>query len=107
ARPDVVLNCAAYTKVDDAESDEETAFCVNADGPDLIARWCYETGERLVHISTDDVFDGTATEPYPENAAVAPRSAYGRSKAAGERAVLTSGAHAWVVRTAWVYGAEG
>jgi dTDP-4-dehydrorhamnose reductase len=107
ARPDIVVNCAAYTKVDDAESDEETAFCVNADGPDLIARWCYDNRARLVHVSTDYVFAGTASSPYTEDTPVAPRSAYGRSKAAGERAVLTSGAHAWVVRTAWVYGAEG
>ncbi|HMC69977.1 MAG TPA: sugar nucleotide-binding protein, partial [Mycobacteriales bacterium] len=87
ASPDVVINCAAYTKVDDAEADEDTAFCVNADGPDLIARWCYEAQSRLVHVSTDYVFDGSATEPYSEDAPVAPRSAYGRSKAAGERAV--------------------
>jgi dTDP-4-dehydrorhamnose reductase len=106
-KPDVVVNCAAYTHVDAAESDEETAFCVNADGPDLIARWCYDAGSRMVHVSTDYVFDGTAHEPYDETTPVAPRSAYGRSKAAGERAVLTSGAHAWVVRTAWVYGAVG
>lgn len=107
ARPRVVVNCAAYTRVDDAESDEETAFCVNADGPDLLARWCYEHRARLVHVSTDYVFDGTSDTPYDEDTPVAPRSAYGRSKAAGERAVLTSGAHAWVVRTAWVYGAVG
>jgi len=107
ARPEIVVNCAAYTRVDDAESDEENAFCVNADGPDLIARWCYDARARLVHVSTDYVFSGVGSEPYPEDAPVAPRSAYGRSKAAGERAVLTSGAHAWVVRTAWVYGAEG
>ena len=107
AQPDVIVNCAAYTRVDDAEADEETAFCVNADGPDLLARWCYDNKARLVHVSTDYVFDGTADTPYDEDTPVAPRSAYGRSKAAGERAVLTSGAHAWVVRTAWVYGAAG
>ena len=107
AQPRIVVNCAAYTRVDDAETDEEMAFCVNADGPDLLARWCYDSGARLVHVSTDYVFDGSATEPYVEDTPVAPRSAYGRSKAAGERAVLTSGAHAWIVRTAWVYGAEG
>jgi dTDP-4-dehydrorhamnose reductase len=107
AQPDIVINCAAYTRVDEAESDEENAFCVNADGPDLLARWCYETGARMVHVSTDYVFDGEATTPYVEDTPVAPRSAYGRSKAAGERAVLTSGAQAWIVRTAWVYGAEG
>src|SRR5205807_8249035 len=75
AGPDVVINCAAYTRVDAAESDEDTAFCVNADGPDLIARWCYETSARMVHVSTDYVFDGSASEPYPEDAPVAPRSA--------------------------------
>ena len=107
ARPDIVVNCAAYTRVDDAESDEETAFRVNADGPDLLARWCNDNRARLLHISTDYVFDGTATEPYSEDTPVAPVSAYGRSKAAGERAVLSSGAYAWIVRTAWVYGAEG
>ena len=106
-KPDLIINCAAYTRVDDAETDEETAFCVNADGPDLLARWCYDTRARLVHVSTDYVFSGDGAEPYPEETPVAPRSAYGRSKAAGERAVLSSGAHAWVVRTAWVYGAVG
>jgi dTDP-4-dehydrorhamnose reductase len=107
ARPDVVVNCAAYTKVDDAETAEDTATLVNAVGPQHLARWCAAHGARLVHVSTDYVFDGTATEPYDEGTPVAPRSAYGRSKAAGERAVLDSGAHAWVVRTAWVYGATG
>jgi len=107
AKPQIVINCAAYTKVDDAETDEEAAFCVNADGPDLLARWCYDANARLVHVSTDYVFDGTAASPYDEETPIAPKSAYGRSKAAGERAVLTSGAHAWIVRTAWVYGAVG
>lgn len=106
-RPDVVVNCAAYTRVDDAESDEETALRVNADGPRNLAQWCAANTTRLVHVSTDYVFAGDATEPYDEDAPVAPRSAYGRTKAAGERAVLDSGAHAWVVRTAWVYGAVG
>jgi len=107
ARPDVVVNCAAYTSVDAAESDEEAAFLVNADGPDLLARWCAEGGSRLVHVSTDYVFAGRASTPYDEDTPVAPRSAYGRSKAAGERAVLSSGADAFVVRTAWIYGAVG
>jgi dTDP-4-dehydrorhamnose reductase len=107
ARPDVVVNCAAYTAVDAAEEDEEAAFLVNADGPDLLARWCADHGARLVHVSTDYVFAGRASTPYDEDTPVAPRSAYGRSKAAGERAVLSSGADAFVVRTAWIYGAVG
>jgi dTDP-4-dehydrorhamnose reductase len=107
AKPRVVINCAAYTAVDAAEKDEETAFLVNADGPDLVARWCYDNSARLVHVSTDYVFAGRASTPYDEDSAVAPKSAYGRSKAAGERAVLSSGAHAFVVRTAWLYGAVG
>jgi dTDP-4-dehydrorhamnose reductase len=105
--PDVIVNCAAYTAVDAAEEDEEAAFLVNADGPDLLARWCADSGSRLVHVSTDYVFAGRASTPYDEDTPVAPRSAYGRSKAAGERAVLSSGADAFVVRTAWIYGAVG
>lgn len=105
--PRVVINCAAYTAVDNAETDEEAAFLVNADGPDMLARWCYDNSARLVHVSTDYVFAGRASTPYEEDTPVAPKSAYGRSKAAGERAVLTSGAHAFVVRTAWLYGAVG
>jgi dTDP-4-dehydrorhamnose reductase len=107
AKPAIVVNCAAYTAVDAAEADEETAFLVNADGPDLLARWCADNGSRLVHVSTDYVFAGRASTPYDEDTPVAPRSAYGRSKAAGERAVLSSGADAFVVRTAWIYGAVG
>lgn len=106
-KPEIVLNCAAYSDVDAAENDEEAAFLVNADGPDLIARWCVEHGARLVHVSTDCVFAGRASTPYDEDTPVAPRSAYGRSKAAGERAVLSSGADAFVVRTAWIYGGVG
>lgn len=105
--PDIVVNCAAYTAVDAAETNEEAAFLVNADGPDLLARWCMDNESRLVHVSTDYVFAGRASTPYDEDTPVAPRSAYGRSKAAGERAVLSSGAEAFVVRTAWVYGAVG
>lgn len=106
-QPQIVVNCAAYTAVDAAEDDEEAAFLVNADGPDLLARWCVDHDARLVHVSTDYVFAGRATTPYDEDTPVAPRSAYGRSKAAGERAVLSSGADAFVVRTAWIYGAVG
>jgi dTDP-4-dehydrorhamnose reductase/4-ketoreductase len=108
-RPDVVVNCAAYTAVDDAETDEARALRINGDGPRLLARACADRGARLVHISTDYVFDGEArATPYPEDHPPAPRTAYGRTKLAGERAVLEElpGAAA-VVRTAWLYGAHG
>lgn len=105
---DVVVNCAAWTAVDDAESQEARAFAVNAVGAQLLGRACAETGARLVQISTDYIFDGTATVPYPVDALAAPRSAYGRTKAAGEwavRAELPRG-H-WILRTAWLYGENG
>jgi dTDP-4-dehydrorhamnose reductase len=105
ARP-VVLNAAAYTAVDAAETDEQTALLVNGRAPGWLAEELAGRG-RLVHVSTDYVFDGAATEPYPVDAPVAPRSAYGRTKAAGERAVAAAGGDAAVVRTAWVYGAHG
>lgn len=108
AAHDVVLNCAAWTAVDDAETEEAAAFEVNAVGPALLARACAREGVRLVQTSTDYVFDGTASEPYPSDAAMQPRSAYGRTKAAGEWAVRAElpGDHL-VVRTAWLYGASG
>ncbi|MFF4394179.1 dTDP-4-dehydrorhamnose reductase [Streptomyces sp. NPDC001480] len=108
-RPEVVVNCAAYTAVDDAETDEARALAINGDGPRLLARACAEHGARLVHVSTDYVFSGeTRTAPYPEDHPPAPRTAYGRTKLAGERAVAEelSGASA-VVRTAWLYGVHG
>ena len=104
---DVVVNCAAYTAVDDAETHEAAAFAVNAVGPANLARGCAASGARLVQISTDYVFDGAASTPYPASAPVDPRSAYGRTKAAGEWAVQAAGADALVVRTAWLYGAHG
>jgi dTDP-4-dehydrorhamnose reductase len=102
----VVLNAAAYTAVDAAETDEATAQVVNGDAPGWLADELAGRG-RLVHVSTDYVFDGTATEPYPVETPPAPRSAYGRTKAAGERAVASAGGDATVVRTAWVYGRHG
>jgi dTDP-4-dehydrorhamnose reductase len=105
ARP-VVVNAAAYTAVDAAETDEATAQVVNGDAPGWLGQEMAGQG-RLLHVSTDYVFDGTATEPYPVDAPTAPRSAYGRTKAAGERAVAAAGGDATVVRTAWVYGAHG
>jgi len=104
---DVVLNCAAWTAVDAAETNEGRAFAVNAVGPQLLARAARTAGARLVHISTDYVFDGAATEPYAAHAPMAPRSAYGRTKAAGEWAVRAEMSDYLMLRTAWLYGAHG
>ena len=106
--PDVVLNAAAYTAVDAAESDEAAAAAVNAEGPAHVARACAAAGARLVHVSTDYVFAGDATAPYEVDAPTGPRSAYGRTKLAGEHAVRALLPEAsYLVRTAWVYGETG
>ncbi|WP_238581664.1 dTDP-4-dehydrorhamnose reductase [Demequina aestuarii] len=104
---DVVVNCAAYTAVDDAEAHEPAAHAINATGAGRLASACRDEGVRLVHVSTDYVFDGSASAPYPESAPPAPTSAYGRTKAEGEELVRQSGADALIVRTAWLYGAHG
>ncbi len=105
---DIVINAAAYTRVDDAESDEATAYAVNALGAQNLARATAAHGATLVQLSTDYVFDGHATTPYAENAARDPRSAYGRTKAEGERlAVEADPAGVRIVRTAWLYGEHG
>jgi dTDP-4-dehydrorhamnose reductase len=105
---DVVVNCAAWTAVDDAENHQADAFAVNAVGPQLLARAARQHGARLVQMSTDYVFDGTASSPYQELGPTNPHSAYGRTKAAGEWAVRAElpDAHL-VVRTAWLYGGHG
>jgi dTDP-4-dehydrorhamnose reductase len=102
AGADVVLNAAGWTDVDGAEAAEDAATAVNGDAVRVLAE---AAGARLFHISTDYVFDGAATAPYPEDAEPAPINAYGRSKLIGERAVLAAGGY--VVRTAWLYGAHG
>ena len=106
--PDFVINCAAYTAVDDAETHEELAYKVNGLGVRLIADECRKAAAWLVHVSTDYVFDGTATEPYREDAQPSPASAYGRTKLAGDEAVqeLLPEMH-YLVRTAWLYGRNG
>ena len=105
---DVVINAAAYTKVDDAESHEDAAYAVNATGAGNLAAAASAAGAKLVQISTDYVFDGSATSPYPEQTPVAPVSAYGRTKAAGERLALENHADGtYIVRTAWLYGQHG
>ncbi|WP_091294099.1 dTDP-4-dehydrorhamnose reductase [Amycolatopsis xylanica] len=103
----VVINAGAYTAVDKAETEEERAFAVNADGPRVLAAACSARRVPLVHVSTDYVFPGDASRPYEVTDPIGPRSAYGRTKAAGEDAVLGSGARAWIVRTGWVYGKTG
>jgi len=104
---DVVVNCAAWTAVDDAETQEADAFAVNAVGAAMLARAAAGAGARLVQISTDYVFDGSASTPYAADAVIAPRSAYGRTKAAGEWAVRAEAPDHLIVRTAWLYGAHG
>lgn len=104
---DVVVNCAAWTAVDDAEEQEPAAFTLNAVAPQLLARAAASAGARTVQISTDYVFDGHAGSPYAEDAPLAPASAYGRTKAAGEWAVRAEAPDHLLVRTAWLYGANG
>ncbi|MFD8304711.1 dTDP-4-dehydrorhamnose reductase [Streptomyces sp. NPDC059690] len=107
-RPELVVNCAAYTAVDDAETDEERALAINGDGPRNLARACSALGARLVHVSTDYVFAGDARTPYPEDHPADPRTAYGRTKLAGERAVAEElPASSVILRTAWLYGVHG
>ncbi len=107
AGADVIVNAAAFTAVDAAEADEERAIAVNGTGAGNVAAAAARYGAAVLQISTDYVFDGSATEPYDEDTPTAPVSAYGRSKAVGEAAVLSSGARAAVVRTAWLYGPGG
>ncbi len=100
---DVVINCAAYTKVDAAESDEARAHAVNAMGPANIAHACARAGADFIHISTDYVFPGTKGSPYEIDDETAPASVYGRTKLAGEFALLAAMPDAHIVRTAWIY----
>jgi dTDP-4-dehydrorhamnose reductase len=107
AKPDAVVNCAAWTDVDGAETAEAQATAVNGDGAGHLAAAAAEAGALLVHVSTDYVFDGTASEPYAEDAPTAPQGAYGRSKLAGERAVGAAGGRSAVVRASWLFGPHG
>jgi dTDP-4-dehydrorhamnose reductase len=103
----IVVNAAAYTAVDAAETDEATAHLVNAHGPAVLAAACAVAGVPLIHVSTDYVFAGDADHPYEPDDPTDPRSVYGHTKLAGEQAVLSATDDAWIVRTAWVYGATG
>jgi len=105
--PSLVINAAAYTNVDQAETDQAAAFAVNRDGPAVLARQCGINKIPLIHVSTDFVFDGLKKRPYLESDPVAPIGVYGQSKAAGEKQVRTHlNAHI-IVRTAWLYGVHG
>ncbi|MHB8814261.1 MAG: dTDP-4-dehydrorhamnose reductase [Steroidobacteraceae bacterium] len=107
-RPAVIINVAAYTAVDKAESEPELAQRINAEGPGHLAAAARECGARLLHVSTDFVFDGTASVPYRPDSATHPLSVYGRTKRDGERAVLEAlPERSTIVRTAWVYAATG
>lgn len=110
ARPALVVNCAAYAKVDDCETHVDDAMRINGVGAGLLARQAARVGAGFIHLSTDYVFDGRGTRPYREDDAPAPAetlSAYGRSKLAGERAVIAEYPEPLIVRTAWVYGLNG
>jgi dTDP-4-dehydrorhamnose reductase len=107
-RPDVVINTAAFTAVDAAETDEERAYAVNATGPALLAAAAARHDLRMLHVSTDYVFDGQSSRPYEVDDPTEPQSVYGRTKLAGEQAVAELASDlGYVVRTAWVYGASG
>jgi dTDP-4-dehydrorhamnose reductase len=105
--PGVIINCAAYTRVDDAENERDRAFAVNRDGPGNLAEAALEAGARLVHISTDFVFDGRKTTPYKETDPTGPLGVYGASKLAGEEEIARRLKEHVIVRTSWLYGQGG
>jgi dTDP-4-dehydrorhamnose reductase len=106
-KPALIVNASAYTAVDRAEQEQEQAQKINAEAPGILAELALKHGAGLIHYSTDYVFDGDATLPYDEEHATAPQGVYGRTKLAGERAILQVGVPACIFRTAWIYGARG
>jgi dTDP-4-dehydrorhamnose reductase len=106
-RPDLIVNPAAYTAVDQAESERETAMRINAHAPEVMAEEARRLGAAMVHYSTDYVFDGRARTPYREDDPVSPQSVYGESKLAGEQAIAAAGIPHLIFRTSWVYGMRG
>jgi len=106
-KPSVIVNPAAYTAVDRAESEKEQAMAVNATAPGVLARWAADNDAYLVHYSTDYVFDGMKPDPYVETDPVNPQSVYGESKWLGEEAVRSAGANHVILRTSWVFGHHG
>ena len=107
AKPALIVNAGAYTAVDLAERESALARAINGRAPGILAEEAKRLGAVLIHYSTDYVFDGTRTTPYPEDAPTAPQNVYGVSKLEGERAIAAAGAHALVFRTSWVYGLRG
>jgi dTDP-4-dehydrorhamnose reductase len=107
AKPDLIINAAAYTAVDRAETEQDQAWTVNATAVGAMGRWAAEENVPFIHFSTDYVFNGDASEPYSETDPVGPLSVYGKSKAEGERLLLSSGAACLIIRTAWVYSDHG
>ena len=106
-KPELIVNPAAYTAVDKAETDRDDCTAVNADSPGVMARWCAQHGVAMLHFSTDYVYPGSGNKPFTETDATGPVNTYGASKLAGEQAVLDSGAAALIFRTSWVYDAVG
>lgn len=106
-KPDYLINCAAYTAVDKAETDETNAYAANSDAPSYLAEACADRGVKFIHISTDYVFDGSASKPYKEHDPVNPANVYGQSKLKGEEQVLHNNKEAIIIRTAWVYSSFG
>ena len=107
ATPDIVINCGAYTAVDQAESEPELVRAINADGPAALGAACAAAGIPIVHLSTDYVFDGAKTSPYLETDQTGPQSVYGATKLAGEAAIANSGARHVILRVSWVHAPEG
>lgn len=106
-QPTVIVNAAAYTAVDHAESDIDTAHMINAQAPAVMARWAAQTGALLVHYSTDYVFDGSGQQPWTESSATNPINVYGQTKLAGEQQIHASGCRYLIFRSSWVYAARG
>jgi dTDP-4-dehydrorhamnose reductase len=106
-RPDVIVNAAAYTAVDKAETESDLAHTINAEAPGVLARAAKDIGALLVHYSTDYVFDGSGETPWREDAATGPLSVYGQTKLEGEQQIAASGARHLIFRTSWVYAARG
>lgn len=105
--PTAVIHCAAYTAVDRAEDDKDLCFAVNATGPENIARVCKEIGAKMLHVSTDYVFDGEGDQPFEVNSVKAPKGQYGVTKSIGEDKVMENLSEYFIVRTAWVFGING
>lgn len=106
-KPDLIVNAAAYTAVDKAETDRDTAMLINGLAPQVMAQEAQRSGALLVHYSTDYVFNGRGVEPWAESAVASPVNYYGQTKLAGEQAILASGCQHLILRTSWVYGARG